>query len=355
MKRRDKFDYVIVETTGLADPGPVAQTFFIDDDLRDHFQLDAIVTLVDAKHAERHLEEVRAASEQIAFADVVLLNKTDLVSEQDLARVEQRIRSINRTAQVFRTEAAKLPIERVLDVGAFDLDRALAVDKGFLEPEYPFEWAGCIEFAAGKVQIRTGAEGRTSITMGTRTAIASTTSITRTSRRTRASTGTPLSTAEGHVAHGHLHHSGLNITVLPRAGRERRRAEQADRARPARASPKRQSTCPASGQLEMGANLFRLEVGHEGAQFTLVVNEPGAYAVFCEHVPAEFALRFEGLKAAAERQFASHHHHDDEITSIGISDPRAARRPQGRRVAELPDAESGSGHLPHEGRAESEG
>ena len=92
VKRRDRFDYVIVETTGLADPGPVAQTFFIDDDLKEHFQLDAIVTLVDAKHAEQHLEEVRAASEQIAFADVVLLNKTDLVSAPDLARVEQRIR-----------------------------------------------------------------------------------------------------------------------------------------------------------------------------------------------------------------------------------------------------------------------
>ena len=89
----------------------------------------------------------------------MLLNKTDLVSEQDLARVEQRIRSINRTAKVFRTRAATLPIERVLDVGAFDLDRALAVDKGFLEPEYPFEWAGVVEFSAGKVQIRTGADG----------------------------------------------------------------------------------------------------------------------------------------------------------------------------------------------------
>ena len=158
VKRRDKFDYVIVETTGLADPGPVAQTFFIDDDLREHFQLDAIITLVDAKHAERHLEEVRAASEQIAFADLVLLNKTDLVSEQDLARVERRIRAINRTAKLFRTQAATVPIDSVLNVGAFDLDRALAVDKGFLEPEYPCEWAGVFRFEKGEVPIRTGGE-----------------------------------------------------------------------------------------------------------------------------------------------------------------------------------------------------
>jgi G3E family GTPase len=309
VKRRDKFDYVIVETTGLADPGPVAQTFFIDDDLRDHFQLDAIVTLVDAKHAERHLEEVRAASEQIAFADVVLLNKTDLVSEKDLARVEQRIRSINRTAKVFRTEAAKLPIERVLDVGAFDLDRALAVDKGFLEPEYPFEWAGAYEFAAGKVQIRTGAEG---------------------AHGHHHDHDHAHEHSEGHVAHGHLHHSGLNITFFRVAAAS---ADELNKQiEPAlRAFAETPIDIPCGGHLEMGANLFRLEVGHEGAQFTLVVNEPGAYAVFCEHVPAEFALRFEGRKAVAERQFASHHHHDDEITSIGISDPRLL---DGRKVDE---------------------
>jgi G3E family GTPase len=98
VKRKDRFDYVIVETTGLADPGPVAQTFFMDDDLKENFQLDAIVTLVDAKHAERHLEEVRAANEQISFAYVFLLNKTDLLEASYVARFEHRIRSIIRSA-----------------------------------------------------------------------------------------------------------------------------------------------------------------------------------------------------------------------------------------------------------------
>ncbi len=98
--------------------------------------------------AERHLEEVRAASEQIAFADVVLLNKTDLVGEQDLARVERRIRGINRTAKLFRTQRRDAADRGVLNVGAFDLDRVLAVDKGFLEPEYPFEWAGTLTSSA---------------------------------------------------------------------------------------------------------------------------------------------------------------------------------------------------------------
>ncbi len=136
VKRRDRFDYVLVETTGLADPGPVAQTFFLDDDLKDQFSLDAIVTLVDAKHAEQHLEQVAAAREQIAFADIVLLNKTDLVGADDVARVERRIRGINPTAKLVRTTAADAPVDSVLDVGAFDLSRVLSVDSGFLEAVY---------------------------------------------------------------------------------------------------------------------------------------------------------------------------------------------------------------------------
>src|SRR3984893_10176027 len=95
MKRKDKFDYVLIETTGLADPGPVAQTFFVDDDLRAKLQLDGIVTVVDAKHVGLHLDEQKEVQEQIAFADVILLNKTDLVTPDDLERLEAHIKSIN--------------------------------------------------------------------------------------------------------------------------------------------------------------------------------------------------------------------------------------------------------------------
>jgi G3E family GTPase len=322
VKRRDKFDYIIVETTGLADPGPVAQTFFIDEDLREHFQLDAIVTLVDAKHSERHLEEVRAASEQIAFADLVLLNKTDLVSSEDLARVEQRIRSINRTAKVFRTEAAELPIDSVLNVGAFDLDRALAVDKEFLEPEYPFEWAGVFAFDGGDVRILTGAEGAHG-------------------HGSSHDHGHDHDPAHGpghdhehahseHVSDGHLHHSGLGITFFRVS--DASADELNKQIEPAlRAFADQPIDVPCGGRLELGAKLFRLDVSHQGTDFTLAVNEPGNYAVFCEHLPQEFALRFANLKPVAERQFASHHHHDEEITSIGISD---ARMLDGRKVDE---------------------
>ncbi len=152
VKRRDKFDYVIVETTGPRRSRPGGA-----DVLHRRRPARALPARCD-RHAGRRearrassRRSARAPSEQIAFADVVLLNKTDLVSEQDLARVERRVRAINRTAKLFRTQAATLPIESVLNVGAFDLDRALAVDKGFLEPEYPFEWAGVFPFTGGDV------------------------------------------------------------------------------------------------------------------------------------------------------------------------------------------------------------
>ena len=131
-KRRDRFDSILIETTGLADPGPVAQTFFIDEELKEHFSLDAIVTLVDARHVEQELENSPIALEQIAFADVILLNKIDLVDAAALKRIERRVRGISATAAVIHSRNADVPLERVLSLGAFDLERALALDNAFL-------------------------------------------------------------------------------------------------------------------------------------------------------------------------------------------------------------------------------
>ncbi|MCC7275836.1 MAG: GTP-binding protein, partial [Alphaproteobacteria bacterium] len=128
MKRRDRFDAIIVETTGLADPAPVAQTFFVDEDVRRRTRLDAVVTVVDARHVLQRLADTREAKDQIAFADVVLLNKTDLVSPEELAEVEGRIRAINAYAPIHRTENCAVPLDRVLDRGAFDLQRVLAIE-----------------------------------------------------------------------------------------------------------------------------------------------------------------------------------------------------------------------------------
>jgi G3E family GTPase len=132
MKRSGTFDGIIIETTGLANPAPVAQTFFVDEGVRDRARLDAIVTVVDAKHLPQRLEDSHEAAEQIAFADVIVLNKTDLVSPEELAAVEARIRAINRFATIHKAERGQVPIAELLNQGAFDLQRVLEREPAFL-------------------------------------------------------------------------------------------------------------------------------------------------------------------------------------------------------------------------------
>ena len=153
MKRRDKFDYVLVETTGLADPGPVAQTFFMDEEIQSEFSLDGIITLVDAAHINQQLGRSDESTEQIAFADVLVLNKKDLVSDDELDALENRLRDMNRMAKVVRSEKADIPIETVLGLSAFDLDQILERRPTFLEPEYPFEWTGVYTLEAGRYEL----------------------------------------------------------------------------------------------------------------------------------------------------------------------------------------------------------
>jgi G3E family GTPase len=133
MKRKGKFDAIIVETTGLADPAPVAQTFFVDEDVQKNARLDAVVTVADARWLSDRLKDAPEAKNQIAFADVIVLNKTDLVSKAELAEVEARIRGINPYAKLHRTERCKVALSDVLERGAFDLDRILEIEPEFLE------------------------------------------------------------------------------------------------------------------------------------------------------------------------------------------------------------------------------
>ena len=133
MKRKGKFDAIILETTGLADPAPVAQTFFVDEDVREKTMLDAVVTVADAKWLSDRLKDAPEAKNQIAFADVIVLNKTDLVTKPELAEVEARIRAINPYATLHRTERAQVKLSDVLGRGAFDLDRILELEPEFLD------------------------------------------------------------------------------------------------------------------------------------------------------------------------------------------------------------------------------
>ena len=299
-KRRDRFDYVLIETTGLADPGPVAQTFFVDEDLRGDFQLDAIVALVDAAHIGGQLASVPTAADQIGFADVLLLNKTDLVSAAELARTEQALRAINGTARVVRTCHAELPLAQVLDLGAFDLERALAVDGAFLQPQQPFEWAGNYALAAGIHTVHTGDETHDA------------------HRHDHAYRyDHDYDSAHAHDgATGGLREVGVVVLRAPAAA-----AEGIELLAPtaARLFGNPGTLVSAGGTLEPSQHCRLKLLAH--ADFQLHISDPGDWAVFCEHAPAEFGWALPGARLTAEREFGSHHH-ETGITSIGIEDAR---------------------------------
>jgi len=139
MRRKGKFDAIIVETTGLADPAPVAQTFFMDENVGRKTKLDAVVTVADAKWLKDRLKDAPEAKNQIAFADVILINKADLVKPEELADVEARIRGINPYARLHTTERCRIPLPEVLGRNAFDLDRILEIEPEFLEAAHHHE------------------------------------------------------------------------------------------------------------------------------------------------------------------------------------------------------------------------
>jgi G3E family GTPase len=294
-KRRDRFDSILIETTGLADPGPVAQTFFIDEELKEHFSLDAIVTLVDARHIEQALQDSPIALEQIAFADVILLNKIDLVDAAALERIERRVRGISATAAVIHSRNADVPLERVLSLGAFDLERALALDNAFLEPARPFEWAGLYALSPGRHALHTGAHDH-----------------------------------DHGDDHDHDHDHGhdedhayalsqVDLVMLPAADTTAGAIEALLESATALFESEPQAALP--GAVLGPQRRYRLQLG-ERAQFQLETGTAAGWALFTEHAPVEFGLRLPAATPLQQREFGSHHH-DLAVGSIGLTDPRA--------------------------------
>jgi G3E family GTPase len=277
MKRRDKFDHILVETTGMADPGPVAQTFFVDEDLKALFTLDAIVTLVDAKHVQLHLEDSNECKEQIAFADVLIVNKTDLVSERELELLEKKITSMNSMATVIRAQNANVPISQVLDVGGFDLKRAVVTKPSFLEPEYPFEWAGCYELTEGsyELQLEDGPDPTMDLVA--------------------------LYLEEGEQA-----------------------ASQSAAERALRAwSQEARLLSPGSSILAGAPFPTTLDLELRGAKwFEFKVPKTAHVGLYTQHLPIEFQLRLmknkAEIKPSNEQEFAAGHTHDEQVSSVGI-------------------------------------
>ncbi|MDO9454414.1 MAG: GTP-binding protein [Stagnimonas sp.] len=289
LKRRDKFDRILVETTGMADPGPVAQTFFMDEDMKAQFALDGLVTVVDAKHLLLHLDDSDEAQKQVAFADVILLNKCDLVSPDELDAVEQRVRRINAVAKLIRTTHAAAPINTVLDVGGFDLSRAIEVNPDFLEPEYPFEWAGLYKLD-GAAELVAGACGHD----------------------------------HGHDHHHHHvhdeHHLKLALLPVPASGEEALKSA-ADKG--IRAFANLAEDRAAGSTIEPSMTPWRLDLHGAHAHFPVRIAAPGHYVLLSEHAPEEFHLTLKSadgktLRPVLAKYFEEGHSHDEAVTSVGI-------------------------------------
>ncbi len=279
MKRREKFDRIVVETTGLANPGPVAQTFFMDEEMKDNLRLDGIVTVVDCKHVAEHLDHNDECRAQVAFADTLLLNKTDLVDDSVVETLESRLRAMNGLARVQRTAMAQADLRDVLDLGGFDLQRALDINPAFLEPEYPFEWAGWYVLPAGEstLVLEEGPDPAMRLVL--------------------------LSVSE-HDALAVSKETAIRLFSTPVMD-----------AQPGAA-------------LKPNVGCYRLRLSPPGAKrFPLHLEGTAHTALFTEHHPDEFTLRLldphgQPMQPLFARAYNPSHTHDDAVSSVGIVEER---------------------------------
>jgi len=253
-------------------PGPVAQTFFVDDEIAERSRLDGIVTLVDALHVWQHIDTSPEAKAQVAFADVILLNEIDLVEPGDLDKLEKKMRAINAAAKIYRCRDASVAMDAILDVGGFDLGRAKDVDPAFLEPEYPFESIGIYRLPTGVHELTLAPGPDPSI------------------RVALVRTGTPSSDA-----------FALATEHAVRIFSER---------------PQRNDAQPimADGKLH--------ELVVDATRTWHIHAREGYYALITQHLPDEFALTLRvgenPISPKRAMTFKANHEHDASVSSVGI-------------------------------------
>lgn len=273
---RDKYDFVVIETTGLADPSPIANTFLTDQNLYDNFQLDAIVTIVDAKHIALHIDDAPEAKKQIGFADVILLNKTDLVSKDEVLAVRKRIDTINHFAKVYETKNADIDIAAVLNVGGFNLDGAIERDPEFMKPEYPFEFGAAYQLLTGSYIL----------------------TFTSTQNESIKFFMCPIEDSQDIELPKLLTNASLVFSTQARVLR-------------------------TNESFEPKIELRQIDVSPVLTTLHITVAQDGMYALFMEHNPEEFGMTFvdsTGNKVLPQNssEFKHSHSHDDEVSSVGI-------------------------------------
>jgi G3E family GTPase len=299
LKRKDRLDGILIETTGLANPAPVAQTFFTDDEMRRSFRLDAIVTVVDAKHVSSHLDSGDESVKQLAFADVILLNKTDLVPAGELDALEARIRGINAVASITRTVNCDVPLASVLDIGGFSLDRAREIDPSFLEPEYPFEWAGAYSLPAGTHDLEIGhPDGEAH------------------------DHDHGHDHGDGHHHHHHGNENELDVAVMPLSslGGD---AIAAVRDSAVALFSDWEKRVKDGESVVPGAPLNRLLLSEGCGRYKLEVAKPGLFLVFegCGDEPLHINVAGETVKPSWQADYHLEHEHNEDVSSVGIQQP----------------------------------
>lgn len=294
LKRKDRLDGILIETTGLANPAPVAQTFFTDDEMRRNFRLDGIVTVVDAKHVSLHLDSDDESVKQLAFADVVLLNKTDLATPAELDALEARIRGINAVASITRTLNCDIPLDRVLGIGGFNLGHATELDPKFLEPEYPFEWAGAYPLPAGTHELVIG-------------------------HGAGEEHDHDHDHGNGHHHHHHGNENELDVAVMP-VGSLGDADVGAVRESAVKVFSDWEKRLKAGDTIMPGASLNRLLLDEGRGTYRLQVDKPGHFLVFegCGEEPLHIHVNGDTVKPVWQADYHGAHEHNESVTSVGI-------------------------------------
>jgi G3E family GTPase len=267
-KRKDKLDMILVETTGMANPAPVAQTFWVDEELKEQFSLDAIITMVDAKHVNLHVNESAECKEQIAFADIVILNKLDLVSVEESKQIQTTIRNMNAMCEIYSTTNAAIDLQKILNVQAFNLDKKIELNPQFAEEEFPFEAIVKYQLKKGNYSLWLEEGPDPSIDVFI----------------------TPFKNTEIQKHEATVAFSGDSIAVK------------------------------YEGKLKIN-QLLQLETTDLSQSFEFEC-EDGEYLFFTQHGPDEFNMQLKSDKKTIEPleivEIEHSHSHDDEVSSVGI-------------------------------------
>ncbi len=292
--RLEQFDRVILETTGMADPGPVAQTFLVQEDIQDYYQLDGIITLVDGKHVGQHLDdETDEVLAQVAFADRIIINKIDLITDKEKQQLRNRLQAMNTMAGIYEATMADAPIAELLDIGGFNVQRAVDIKPNFLEPEYPFEWAGIWQLTAGDYRLRVSAGHH-----------------------------------DHQHDHDHDHDHGSGMSIVMANVNANLENDLPALAETVFVEFSAEPESVANGEvLSMRDRHYRLTLeGRDEYEFAMSMDNSQSVALFTGHAPDGLRLTLVGADGVVQSPIAEHtfhakHSHDSKVSSVSIQLP----------------------------------